>query len=160
MSDRLHDDEFDRRSPDLAEPFPPLPPWLVRRHLRHGETVSWVYGPRSNPSWERYLTHPALFVVALVFGVVCLMLVRLVVGSWEELPMLPALACLAIVLGSIFVLAISAAYFTRLVVTTDRLLILQGYEVCRTWKIDDLPPSLIRYGMRGVDDGKRTVDLG
>jgi len=39
---------------------------------------------------------------------------------------------------------IANGYFTRLVVTNYRLLILQGYEVCRSWSIHHLPRSLIR----------------
>src|SRR6266508_669464 len=50
---------------------PPLPPWLARRLLREDETVTWVRGPRFNPSWERYVTHPVLFLLALVISAAC-----------------------------------------------------------------------------------------
>ena len=46
------------------------------------------------------------------------------------------------------VLGLCCGYFTRLVATNHRLVILQGYEMCRTWGMDDLPPSLIRHDRR------------
>jgi hypothetical protein len=70
-----------------------------------------------------------------------------------------ALAAAAVVLASLFVVGIFAGYFTRLVVTNFRIVIVQGYEVCRSWNIADLPPSLIRYRMRGRTRESRTVDL-
>jgi hypothetical protein len=63
------------------------------------------------------------------------------------------------VVGSIFVLGISSGYFTRLIVTDRRLLIVQGYEVRRRWSIDDLPLSLIRYRRLGGQESTRTVDI-
>src|SRR5262249_34482935 len=75
-----------------------------------------------------------------------------------EMPPLPILAAGGIVVGSIFVLGFSAGYFTRLVVTSRRILLLQGYEVCRSWRMDDLPPSLIRY-TRWDGEESRMVDL-
>jgi hypothetical protein len=63
------------------------------------------------------------------------------------------------VFGSIFVLGIFSGYFTRLVVTNFRLLILQGYEKARSWSLDELPPSLIRYSQQAGAGSSRTVDL-
>jgi hypothetical protein len=83
----------------------------------------------------------------------------LVAGTQSEVLVLFGLAAGGIILASIFVLGISSGYFTRLVVTNFRLVILQGYEVCRRWDIDDLPLSLIRYRMRERGVESRTVDL-
>jgi hypothetical protein len=136
-----------------------LPDWLSARLLGEDEHITWVVGPRFNPSWEYHITHPGLFVVALALGATCLGVGRLWAGSWANFPIFPALGAGAVVIGSIYVLALSNSYFTRLVVTTGRILILQGHEVCRTWSIRNLPPSLIHYGM--WQDGERspTVDL-
>jgi hypothetical protein len=163
MSDRYRDDDRDDRRDDDRrdddERHPPLPWWLVRRLLRDEEPVTWVCGPRFNPPWERYITHPGLFLIALGLIVLCVAMGRIVAGSWMQFPVACVLISFALFLGSIIVLALANAYFTRLVVTSDRLLIVQGYEVCKSWLIDDLPPSLVRYGRRGHDDDRRTVDL-
>lgn len=161
MSDASRTDAFNDDSPNYIRAFPPLPPWLVRRLLRSGEKVVWVYGPRFNPAWERYVTHPALFVAALLFGAGCLWMGWLIGGGWSNAPVLFILAAPIAVLGSIFILALACGYFTRLVVTNSRLVILQGYEVCRSWGIDRLPRSLVRYAPREDDEGdeERTIDL-
>jgi hypothetical protein len=145
--------------PEIARQFPALPEWLARRHLAAGEQVTWVRGPRLNPWWERHVTHPALFLYAVVLAAVCLTAGRLGAASWRDVHPLPAMIAAALALGSVYVLAISAAYFTRLVVTDRRLFILQGYEVCRSWGIDVLPPFLVRYGPRGRAGDGRSVDL-
>jgi hypothetical protein len=159
MSDRFQTGAFDARAPHLSHAFPPLPAWLARRLLRAGEKITWVRGPRFTPSWEQYATHPALFLVALALGAACVGAGWLISGAWSEMLVLATFAAGGIVLGSIFVLGISSGYFTRLVVTDVRLFIIQGYEVCRTWGIDDLPRSLIRFGRVGDGLGSRTVDL-
>jgi hypothetical protein len=159
MSDRFRTDAFDAQPPDLSRQFPPLPAWLARRLLRTGERITWVVGPWFNPTWERFVTHPALFLLALALGAACLWAGWPGAGTGSDVPLLPALAAGGIVLGSIFVLGISSGYFTRLVVTNYRLVILQGYEVCRSWGLDDLPRSLVRYGRREGGVGSRTVDL-
>jgi hypothetical protein len=153
--DRLHTDP----PPQIAHPQPTLPDWLARRVLRPGEQVTWVRGPRNNPGWEAFATHPALALVALAAGAAACWAVRLLAGSWADVPPPVVLGAAGLVVASILVLGISAAYFTRLVVTDRRLVILQGYEVCRSWGLDALPPSLIRYGRRGVEDDSRAVDL-
>jgi hypothetical protein len=157
MSERP-DDTNNLRLPDVADEFPPLPWWLQRRLLRPDEKVTWILGPRLNPGWERFVTHPLLFVFALGFAVLVVALGLLITG-FKTLPIAAGLIGLFIVFGSVFLLALSNAYFTRLVVTDARLLILQGYEICRAWKIDDLPRSLIRYGMRGRGPESRAIDL-
>jgi hypothetical protein len=132
---------------------------LQRRLIRRDEHITWVRGPHYNPSWERYLTHPGLFLAALAVGAACVGLGRLAGGTWGAMPVLPALVGGLIAVGSVFVLAFSNAYFTRLVVTDSRLLILQGYEVCKSWGINDLPRSLIRYTMPAGGAESRSVDL-
>src|SRR5262245_26808120 len=158
MSEQFQPDRFDARLPDLSRRHPPLPPWLERRLLRRGEHVTWVRGPRFNPSWERYVTHPALFLLALLLGAACVAAGRLSVQTWGDLSPAAVFAAGGIVIASVFVLGIFSGYFTRLVVTNYRLVIMQGYEVCRSWGVDVLPRSLIAYGRRG-DEESRTVDL-
>jgi hypothetical protein len=159
MSDRFQTDAFGDPAPDVTRPFPPLPAWLADRLLRGGEKITWVCGPRWNPSWERYVTHPGLFLLALALGAACLGAGRLLAGTWSGMSMVPALAAGGIVLGSIFVLGLSNGYFTRLVVTNRRLVILQGYEVCRSRGLDQLPRSLIRSDRLRDGEETRTVDL-
>ena len=145
MSDRYPNDPFTRPA-DVAGQGSPLPPWLADRLLKGDEQVSWVVGPYFNPPWERYVTHPLLFLAALAVGIACVMVGGATGGT--EGAVVAGLVGGAVVLASVFVLGFASGYFTRLVVTNFRLLILQGYEVCHRWRIDDLPPSLIRYGMR------------
>jgi hypothetical protein len=159
MDDRFQTDAFDKRTPDVSVRFPPLPPWLANRLLHADERIAWVYGPWFNPSWERYVTHPALFLVALGVSVACVGGTWLLSGSWAEEIMLAAAAGAGIVLVSIFVLGIASGYFTRLVVTNRRIIILQGHEVCRSWGLNELPYSLIRYSRLEDDVGLPTVDL-
>jgi hypothetical protein len=159
MVDRSHTEAFDAQSADRSVQFPPLPGWLADRLLRAGEKITWVYGPNFNPSWERYVTNPALFLFALALGAAWVVVGYLIAGTQSELLVLPVLAAGGLAFGSIFVLAISSGYFTRLVVTDCRLVILQGREVVRGWNLDDLPPSLLRYRMREGENVSRTVDL-
>jgi hypothetical protein len=162
--DRSPANPFDRGAPEPVTDFPPLPPWLADRLLKPGEKITWVCGPRFNPSWERYVTHPALFLVALALGAFVVLAAWRLGGPRAEVIAPAAFAAGGIVLASIFVLAFFCGFFTRLVVTDQRLVILQGYETCRSWAIDDLPRSLLRYSPRGEageeDEGSRTVDLG
>jgi hypothetical protein len=158
MSERFPTEVPDFRVPALRELFHPLPNWLADRLLRPDEKVTWVRGPRFNPSWERYITHPALILCVLVPGAMGLGLAwrnqvdsaRLFFGAFFYF--------VAFCVPMIIVLGIASGYFTRLVVTNYRLVILQGYEICRIWDIDDLPPSLLRYSKRGGEEN-RTIDL-
>ena len=159
MSEHIQSRPFDERLPDLILRFPPLPKWLGRRLLATGERVTCVYGPRFNPSWERVVTHAALFLVALALGAVC-------VGIGGELakvePQALAGAVVAaggIVFGSIIVLGIFCGYFTRLVVTNFRLVVIQGYEVCKSWDLDHLPRSLLRFTPAADGRERPSVDL-
>ncbi len=144
--------------PDITKRSRPLPPWLAER-LPPSEEITWVYGPRFNPSWERYVTHPALFLYALGLGVVGWGVGWSVAWAETEVLIVLGLAGGVLVVGSIIVLGIANGYFTRLVVTNHRLLILQGYEVCRSWSIHRLPRSLVRYVKPGGEPEKLTVDL-
>ncbi len=159
MSDRFQTDAFDARPPTLVGRSSPLPSWLARRLLRNDEQVAWVRGPRFNPSWERYVTHISLFLAALGFGVVLTATGWLFAEMWPPMVLPAVLVAAGVVLGSIILLGLCCGYFTRLVATNQRLVILQGYEVCRTWGMDDLPPSLIRDGVSEGGRRNRTVDF-
>ena len=158
MIERIQTDAFVYQAPDISLQSTWLPGWLADRLLRDGEKCTRVFGPRLNPSWERYVTHPALFLVALAIGAVCFGIGWLIIGP-EETVLLFALPGGILVLASIFVLGLSNGYFTRLVVTNYRLVVLQGYEVCRSWDIDHLPRSLIRFGPKGEKGSERSIDL-
>jgi len=149
MSDRFQTDSFDAPLTEISRPTPPLPEWLADRLLRPDEEITWVRGPRFNPSWERYTTHPALFLFALALGAMGGGIGWLLAGPNAEVLTLLAVAAGSIVLASIFVLGLCSGYFTRLVVTTSRLVIVQGREVCRSWSIHDLPRRLVRYRRLG-----------
>jgi hypothetical protein len=159
MSDRFQTKASDSRPLDVVGRCSPLPAWLADRLLRPDEEITWVRGPRFNPSWERYVTDPALFFLALALSAALVGAVWLSVGEWPEMRVLSLAAAAALLLGSIFVLGIANGYFTRLVVTNFRLVILQGFEVCRSWSIDDLPHRLIRYTMPGGGRKGPSIDL-
>jgi hypothetical protein len=146
-------------SPQVLSNSSPLPDWLARRLLRQDENVAWVRGPRLNPSWERYITHPALFLVAVALGFVIVWVVRQATESGAELRVVSFFVAFGIAIATIFVLGFSAGYFTRLVVTNLRVVILQGYEVCDYWSIDQLPPSLLRFDRRDGQKASASVDL-
>jgi hypothetical protein len=161
MPDPYYDDRYDDPRPrDISWRYPPLPTWLEHRLLKDGEEVGWVRGPRFAPAWERYVTHPALFLVALALIGICLAVGRTVAGSWSALPLWPVLASGVIFFGTIYVLAFFNGYFTRLIVTNYRLVIMQGYEIRRSWRIDDLPRSLVRFARRAdTGEERRAVDI-
>ncbi|HZV04720.1 MAG TPA: hypothetical protein VE999_06525 [Gemmataceae bacterium] len=155
MAERLQDDTLTFRAPNLIERFQPLPSWLADRLLRPGEKVEWVRGPWFNPEWERYVTHPGLLLLPLTFGVVCVGLGR---GISKEFMVPSIMATILAFVFTIIVLGLANGYFTRLVVTNRRIVILQGYEICRSWNIGDLPPALLHYTRRG-DEAGRTINL-
>ena len=152
MSERLQNDMPSFRAPDLTEPIRYLPGWLADRLLRPDEKVTWVRGPWFNPSWERYVTHPALILVAMVLSAVCLAVARLMSKELADLYIVAVGCFLLLVIPTIIVLGIANGYFTRLVVTDLRLVILQGYEICRSWNIDQLPWALRRYRRQGEEE--------
>ena len=158
MSDQFQSEGFDARIADISRQPPSLPSWLAAR-LSPNEEITWVRGPRFNPSWERYVTHPALFVFALGLGIIGGGAGWLIAGPEAEVLVLLAVLAGGIVLASIFVLGISNGYFTRIVATNSRLFILQGYEVCRSWSVDDLPRRLVRYHQLGGEEKSPAIDL-
>ena len=160
MSNRFQAERPDDIRSDISR-FPPLPPWLRKKLLRPGEEVTWVRGPRWCPAWEEYATHPIVFLVGLALGAICLGGGRLVFGSWEDPAMgICLLISIVVVVGSICVLGVLNGHFTRLVVTTDRIVIMQGYEILRSYSIDSLPRSLIHHSRDGDEEERRTVDVG
>jgi hypothetical protein len=161
MSDHFQAEPFDVRLPSLSLRHPLLPTWLARRLLRPGEQITLVRGPKRNPYWERYVTHPALVLVALAVGAVWYTAAQYFPNGDGDLPVraIAFFAAAGLVLATIFVVGIACGHFTRLVVTDRRLVILQGQEVCRSWGLNELPASLVRYGPSGPEGRKRTVDL-
>jgi hypothetical protein len=165
MSDEFDTEIFDARDVEVPPPaavlsaLPAMPPWLAARLLEPGEKVTWVAGPWLTPRWERYVTHPMLLLAGLVSAVVCGLLGWLLSGLGPEVVVAAALLAGTFLLGSLCLLAIASGYFTRLIVTDGRLIIVQGHEVYRIWGIDDLPRGLIHYGMRGGKEPERTIDL-
>src|SRR4051794_16574841 len=89
-----------------SRPQPALPDWLASGLLHAGEAITWVRGPRWNPSLERYITHPALFLVALAVSAAGCWAARLLAGSWSDVPGMVVLVGAGLVLASILVLAI------------------------------------------------------
>jgi hypothetical protein len=158
MSEQFPEDERDQRAADVSEQFQPLPGWLADRLLRPEEKVVWVRGPSFQPFCERFVTHPGLFFLALAIGLLVggggVMLAQ---GGEPLIAGFSVLCAVALILISILVLGIACGYFTRLVVTNYRLVVTQGYEVCRSWGIDDLPRSMLHY--RDGEAWRPTINL-
>ena len=158
--DRRSDYPYDDRPPGRSRPSAPLPSWLARKHLHPDEQVLYVGGPRFNPSLERYITHPLLFVAALALGAVCAGFGWTMERQHPGTLAVGVLAAFGLFIGSIIVLGLCCGYFTRLVATNRRVLILQGYEVCRRWHVHELPRHMVRYGrLEDGRDGAPTIDL-
>lgn len=155
MSERFQHDVPDVRIPVYIEQFQPLPGWLADRLLRPDEKVDWVRGPWFNPSWERYVTHPAILLIPLAFGAMGVGVGKLID---EQFTWVFVLVAVLLFILTIIVLGIANGYFTRLVVTNRRLVILQGYEICRSWSIHHLPRSLLRFSRWG-DTSDLIIDL-
>lgn len=155
MSDPARD-PFDISLPNAFALPAPLPPWLARRMSHGGEKITWVRGPQSSPGWESFATHPALLLVTLFISV-CL-----VVLTWDgdRQTRVAFVLAVGLVLGTIVVLGLASAYFTRLVVTNYRIVMFQGREMVRNWSMDDLPRSLIRFRRRPDGKEERTIDVG
>jgi hypothetical protein len=163
MSDRYHGDRPDRYDApprEVAINRGRLPGWLARRLLRADEEIQSVRGPRHCPSWEPFLTHPGVVVVGLALAVAIIAVGGLALGSFgDPLMAVPCVLAFLSMVGGLVVVGITAGYFTRLVITNQRVMIVQGYEIRKTWRLEDLPRSLVR--MSRTDDGelKRTVDM-
>jgi hypothetical protein len=165
MSEPFQFDELDDRPLALTNPFllversSPFPEWLAARLLRPGEKITWVRGPRFNPSWELYVTHPALLLAALALGALGVVTGWRIGGSWSAMAPWPFITAGALAFAAIVVLGLASGYFTRLAATNQRLFIVQGRELCRSWTLDDLPPSMVRRRMRSDGQREQTVDL-
>jgi hypothetical protein len=159
VSDPAENRSSEDRSADIALPPPRFPAWLAARLLREGENVEWVSGPRAAPRWEPFATHPLFILAAATVAAAWVGLTLHKVGSVQDLPPLPVLGAGAILVGSIFIVGACCGYFTRLIVTNLRLIIVQGHTVRRCLSIDDLPMSLIRYRRVPGSELTRTVDL-
>lgn len=163
--DGRRDDRDDRRRDDRDDrPRRPadkgvMPAWLAARLLRDGEKVESVRGPRFNPPWEPFVVHPATVLLGVVLAGGAIAAAYLASGG--DGPLLFAAAAFALVsaFGGLAVVAFAAGFFTRLIVTDRRVMIVQGIEIRKTWRLEDLPRSLVRQ-TRG-DDGElsRTVDM-
>jgi hypothetical protein len=136
-----------------------LPRYIARGLLRPGEEVTFVRGPKHSPKWEGFVTHPAMLFATGALGVSWWLAARRLADPDSFLQVLAPCAFFILLLMSIFVLGIANGYFTRLVVTNYRLVILQGCEVCRGWDINRLPKSLLRYGVPGADGVHERVNL-
>jgi len=159
MSDQIHPKPADGKPLNLRVHYLPLPAWIARSLLRPGEAITFVRGPRGNPTWERYATHPALFFVAVVIGAGWCIVTRSLVDPESGMQFVALVAAGSLTLLSVFVLGIASGHFIRLIVTNYRIVILQGQEVCRSWAMDSLPKSLLRYTLPGPDGLRKTVDL-
>ncbi len=158
MPNHDSDDFHDEDPLDVTLRYPSLPRWLERRLLYRDEYVTWVRGPASSPSLERYLTHPALALFPLAFGGLCWLGVYLLGKEAPYFFSVMGSIWLLLFLPLLFVVGISCGHFTRLVVTNFRLIIVQGHEVCRSWDVEELPPELTHYSRHGRR-GKRSIDL-
>jgi hypothetical protein len=159
MSEEIQATPPEGRSLKLELSYPPLPWWLARRLLRRGEEVRFVRGPKQNPWWERYLTHPAFF---LIPATVC----AFWGCTWGALhdPVDQRSSFAPVVMGGIMlvtlsILAITSGHFTRLVVTNYRLFVVQGYEIRRGWDLKYLPKSLLHYSLPGSEYSRPVVNL-
>jgi len=163
MSDQFRSEPFESRLAKISLRNPLLPAWLARRLLAPGEEITYVRGPRRSPGWERYVTHPVLALAAVGVGIVWFWIARGIESLTENpesgLATLAVFAAVGLVLATVFVLGLASGHFTRLVVTDRRMFIVQGREVFRSWGIDRLPASLIRYGLPGDERRSPTVDL-
>lgn len=141
-----------------AHQYPPLPAFLARRLLRDDEQVTFVRGPWFAPWWERHVTHISFILVAGLLAVAVIAAGIQYAGSLKEMPILPGVIALGLIFGSIGVTAFFCGLFTRLIVTDRRLILIQGYDVCRVWNIDDLPRRLLRYARRGGEE-RAMIDI-
>lgn len=170
MSDRYHGDRRDRDDRteridrrdgprDSSPPGPQLPAFLARRLLRKDEEVSSVRGPRWSPSFEQYVTHPLGVVAGLALAVFSVLGGGLVLG-WDS-PVMAGVAVFALLtaVGGLVLVGIAAGHFTRLVITNQRVMIVQGYEIRKTWRLDDLPRSLIRHRRNADGEMTKAVDM-
>jgi hypothetical protein len=158
MSDQVQPKPLDGRSL-IVRLQHHLPRYIARGLLRPGEEVTFVRGPRWNPKWECYMTHPAMLLFPAAIGGCWWLAARKLADADSPLQVLAPATMFILLLVCLFALGIANGYFTRLVVTNFRMVILQGCEVCRGWDINRLPKSLLRYGLPGADGLNERVNL-
>jgi hypothetical protein len=159
MDNRAQPGRSHLQVPDISLRHAPIPVWLAERVLHKEERLVWVYGPWHSPKWERAVTNPLLFLAALAVGAVCLLIAIPLNRVWPESMVAAGMVGVAVLLAAVFVLGIFSGHFTRLIVTNYRLVIVQGREVCRSWGIDQLPRTLVRYAAREDETARRTINL-
>jgi hypothetical protein len=167
MSDQIQPDTFSRfqseppslPTREIVGTCSPFPAWLARRLLGPDEKVTWVRGPKHNPSWERYITHPGLFLIPVAVAAVVVLAIGQTFGASGALVWAFLGICVVAALPFLFVVGIACGYFTRLVVTNMRVVVLQGYEICDTWDVARLPRSLLRQEQRDGQPAVSSVDL-
>jgi hypothetical protein len=168
MSDQIQPDTFSRfqseppslPTREIVGTCSPFPAWLARRLLGPDEKVTWVRGPKRNPSWERYITHPGLLLVPVAVAAIVALVGGLTAGAKAGELLCPFFGiCFVAALPMLFVVGIACGYFTRLVVTNQRVVVLQGYEICDTWDVARLPRSLVRQEQRDGQPAVSSVDL-
>lgn len=140
-------------------PSAPLPSWLGKKFLEQHERLTWVRGPRWNSPVEWLMTHPLLFVLAVIVSLLMVGAAAVLAGDLRHVSPLIGMMVFVMPLGSIVVLGISNAYFTRLVITDRKVFISQGHEICRVWKMDQLPPSMVRHTQTETGEEVQSVDL-
>jgi hypothetical protein len=155
-----HYNPYELPSPGRSRRPGKLPRWLAKRFLRPGEYLTWVRGPRWNPTFEWFITHPLLFLIALAIAGAIFAAGSFLQGVYPS-NLAPVFGMFAVLLpvGSLIVLGMTNAYFTRLVVTDQKVLIVQGHEVCRLWGIDELPHSMVRFRKTETGEEVRDIDL-
>jgi len=161
VSDLYQPEPHEQPEPRSLRAGPPLPEWLAKALLEPDEKPEWVRGPNYAPPWERALTHPLAFLVALPPAVILVTVGRLLADDWRTLHPAFGVSAILVLIGSILVIAFMTAYYTRLVVTERRLLIIQGQSAIRSWGMGDLPPSLLHFGRQAFDgkDAGPRIDL-
>ena len=153
---------LDTRRGRHVRPLLRRPPRPLRRPAAHAPSTAatcpagWLGGccaptrrssrcaGRARPAWEPFLTHPAGFLVGIVAGAVIFVVGGIAVNWNGTLMTVPGGLAVVGVFGSLIVVAAMAGYFTRLVITNQRVMIVQGYEIRETWRLEDLPRSLVR----------------
>jgi hypothetical protein len=159
MTEPTPRDPLDPTVPNIFRKCPELPPWLARRVLQRDEQITWIRGPERSPPWECCVTHPLAGFAAMAFGVIVSVSGCVWTESWSGLVSLPVLFTWSLFVVYIIVLGISAGYFTRLIVTNQRVVLIQGFEIIRSWSLDQLPRSLVRFSRNQQGQESRTVDL-
>src|SRR5438105_12790131 len=111
MSEQSQNQPPHEKTNELSLPAPRLPRWLTRRMLTEDEHLVSVYGPKYNPGWERYVTHPLLFLVTAIISATWVVVALVRAGGPENLPAVAGIGALALVVAAIVILGVSCGYF-------------------------------------------------